>query len=742
MARIRILSPKRIAVGVFLLTVFAALPGIMRMQIETDAAAGYIPRHGLDHEFYERYLDEFIPDYGTVVIATGDLWRPDRWLAFRDLAEELEGLDVVERVIGLPNSDYVVGTSEQVELEDFAELVPEAGDRLREYAVNYEPYVGTLVTPDGRAVALYVASSEDADSVTFDNAVSPVVDKYAPVFKDDAGGDLFQSGDHYVGAEIARQTASSNLMIGISMLIMFLVAAIALRSVMGGLMCVASGIFGAYFTFALMGYLGITQNSVNSLVLNLIIPYGTAYTIHAVDYVKRDRQFLFGIVPVTGAAAFVFAGLSTMLGFGMTAISSVHNIIQFGLLGAFGVLMIMYTTVFLTFPITVRLAARREPEIARPIPKFVLAAMNMSKARVVAIVIALLAVTTFGAMQTRVNYEAIDYLLPGNVARQNADRGTELFSRHTMPLVLPGEKPGDAFDPEKWFKIEALLADLESDYDGLKTSWLFDQVKQLSLAFTADDPEPVAMPDSADLIAQYLVLFDERDLEPYVDSERRDLNIVLGIPFRNSESYNAFRNDVNARLQEAGLEGEITGRQHFFFEVGDRIAVENLQSVGMGLAVLFVSFAFLARSLRVGAIATIVNAVPVVGCIAVMALLGIDMDIGSSIVAAVALGMVVDDTGHLVSRYNAHRRAGLAPQAAAHQTMSEQWYSVLVIAIVIAIGFSVANFAPLVPFHTFSRTLTATMLLAVLCDLLLLPALLIHFDSWKSDSAEALSKAA
>ncbi len=735
MPKTRIFSPKRIAVGVFLLTVAAAFPGITMLHIETDAAAGYIPRRGPEAEFYRRYLDEFIPDFGTLVIATGDVWRPDRWQALCDLSEELEGLDVVERVIGLPNAEYVTGTSEQVEVEDFADLVPEAGNALRDIAVGYKPYIGTLVTPDGRAVALYVPSAEDADALKFDSAVTPIIDKYAPVFKDSAGGDLFQSGDHYVSAEIARLTASSNLMIGASMLIMFIVASIALRSIIGGLMAVASGIFGAYFTFALMGYLGLTQNSVNSLVLNLIIPYGTAYTIHAVDYVKRDRQFFLGIVPVSGVSAFLFAGLSTMIGFGMTAISTVQNIIQFGLLGAFGVLMIMYTTALLTFPITARLAARQPATVEHPTPRLILAAMRMSKFRVVSIVVLVLAVTIYGALQTRVNYEAIDYLLPGNAARINADRGTALFSRHTMPLVFSGAKPGDALDPATWAKVDALLTGLERDYAGLRTSWLYDQVEQLSLAFTADEPEPTAMPRDPDLIAQYLVLFDEHDLEPYVDSDRKDLNVVLGIPFRNSASYNAFHRDLDRRLADAGLNAEITGRQHFFFEVGDLIAVQNLQSVGMGLAVLFVSFALMARSARVGGIATLVNAVPVAGCIAVVALLGFDMDIGSSIVAAVALGMVVDDTGHLITRYRAHRSAGLPPELAANRMVSELWYSVAVTTTVIAIGFSVANLAPLVPFHTFSRTLTATMILAVFCDLLLLPALLIQFDREQKPAA-------
>ena len=111
-----------------------------------------------------------------------------------------------------------------------------------------------------------------------------------------------------------------------------------------------------------------------------------------------------------------------------------------------------------------------------------------------------------------------------------------------------------------------------------------------------------------------------------------------------------------------------------------------------------------------------------------MGLLKIDLDIGSSIVAAIALGLVVDDTGHMLVRYRAHRLNGLSPHDAAYQMLCELWRPVAVTTLVICIGFSVMNFADMIPFHTFSRLLSATMLYALVTDLLLLPALLVQFD--------------
>jgi len=345
--------------------------------------------------------------------------------------------------------------------------------------------------------------------------------------------------------------------------------------------------------------------------------------------------------------------------------------------------------------------------------------------------------TAWGMTLVKVNYEPIDYLLPTNPARIDADRGTQLFSRQLMPLVIYGNGPDAALDPALWKKIDALLTGIRADYPEVKTSWVYDQIKQLSLAFTADDPTPTAMPESADLIAQYLLLFEEHDLQPYIDASRKDLAVVLHTPVRNSTDFHAFEDDLRTRLAEAGLRAELTGRQAAFFHMGDRIAWNNIRSTVFSALVLWITFTLMVRSFSVGTIALIVNTLPVFACVGFMGLAGIDLDLGSSIVMAIALGLVVDDTGHLIMRYRNHRREGCDPRKAIDLTMRAHWSPVVIATLVIATGFSVLNFAPLVPFHSFSRTLTTTMVFAVLGDLILMPPLLIHFDRMKIKEAAA-----
>ena len=85
-------------------------------------------------------------------------------------------------------------------------------------------------------------------------------------------------------------------------------------------------------------------------------------------------------------------------------------------------------------------------------------------------------------------------------------------------------------------------------------------------------------------------------------------------------------------------------------------------------------------------------------------------------------------------RYRTRRLEGRTPKEAVDLMLREHWHPVIATTLVVAIGFSVLNFAPLVPFHSFARALSATMLFAVLGDILLLPSLLIHFDTAPTQS--------
>jgi predicted RND superfamily exporter protein len=474
--------------------------------------------------------------------------------------------------------------------------------------------------------------------------------------------------------------------------------------------------------------LRIELDPMNALLTQALMPLGAAFTIHAWGYACSRGTWRWNLLPEEAIRPFAFAVGTTAVGFGATAVSTIPNVHRFGLLGMFGIAICGLMTVAVVFPALASQRHSRDEEAARGLPSFFEHPLRMSRRTTVLIAVALSLLCVGGLLRMRVHYSPVDYIPLDNPVRVDMDRGAAFFNRINAQLVISTDERDGVIDPALWRQVRSFARDTERKYPGMRVSWIYDQVAELSLAFTADQAEPVALPGSADLIAQYLLLLDPRDVEAYLDSERSTLAVVFRVPWRTSTGFRPFKRDVRAFAERAGIDANVTGKVATFYEVIDRMAVENLESLAIGLALVLLLLYLFSRAPVVALIGTLVNAIPVLGSLAFLGFTGIGLDLGSSVVSAIALGIVVDDTGHLIARYDDCRRGGSTPEAAARRMLTELWMPVLTTSLVIVIGFSVMNFAELVAFHTFSRTLSIAVICALFGDLVLLPALLVHFD--------------
>jgi predicted RND superfamily exporter protein len=720
-----------IAIGLLVAAVLGAIPGLLRLQVERDVTLAFLPKTGAIGENYATYLELFPGDIGTLVVATGELCTPRRWRVLIELSEDLEALSVVDKVTGLPTAEYVVGVGDRVEVKDFVDLRPELDTELCSLAPSYPPYRSLLLTDDLRAMVLYVRAFKNLDAVTVNSDIEPVVQRHRPSFLDDHGGDLFQAGSTYLAAEGSRLTVRSALLVGAVAIIMLGTTWYMTGLLRAGALAILCGLVGVAWTFGLMGYLGIKQNPTNSLVAQVLIPLGAAFTIHACGHASSHGSWRLGLIPESAIRPFAVAVVTTMVGFGATAISTIPNIRDFGLLGIFGIATCAVMTVGFTFP----LLRRRGPtpkEAPQTLPPALELPFRMSRTQTVALLGALGALSIAGLLQVRVNYGPLDYLPVDNQVRIDMDRGAEFFSRVSQQMMISGTQPDSVIDPELWKEVRAFVQKVETKYPGVRASWIYDQVSELSKAFTADEATPTEMPESGDLIAQYLLLLDSREIEPFLDWDRSHMTVMFRVPWDRSAQFPPFKRDVEEFSRNTGIDAVLTGQVSAVFQVIDRIAVENVQSLAIGLVAVLLLLWMLARAPEVAIIATLVNTGPVLASLAFLGFMRIDLDLGSSIVSAIALGIVVDDTGHLIARYTQHRREGRTPEAGARLMLLELWKPVLTTSVVIVAGFSVMNLAELVPFHTFSRVLSIAVIFAAFGDLILLPALLIHFDRARS----------
>jgi len=165
------------------------------------------------------------------------------------------------------------------------------------------------------------------------------------------------------------------------------------------------------------------------------------------------------------------------------------------------------------------------------------------------------------------------------------------------------------------------------------------------------------------------------------------------------------------------------------FNAQDKYTGEGMfRSFGIALLVVSLFFIILFRSIKYGLLSIIPSVLPILIAGGVVGLLGISLDLGSMIVGAMTIGIAVDDAIHVMNRYLAAKEAGHNTHDSIHKAMTESGRAVVYSSIILVLGFSVLTFASFIPIMYVGIFGAMIMLLAVLGDLIFLPAILYLVD--------------
>lgn len=146
----------------------------------------------------------------------------------------------------------------------------------------------------------------------------------------------------------------------------------------------------------------------------------------------------------------------------------------------------------------------------------------------------------------------------------------------------------------------------------------------------------------------------------------------------------------------------------------------------ISLATLFLLFWAGFRSLRYALLAMVPNLLPCIVVYAALAALGRPLSVATAMISSVLLGLIVDDTIHLLHRFREARARGVARLAALEGVYQHSGRAVLITSVVLGLGFSIGLFGRLSTTSEFCGMAAITIVVALLCDVLLLPALLIE----------------
>lgn len=174
---------------------------------------------------------------------------------------------------------------------------------------------------------------------------------------------------------------------------------------------------------------------------------------------------------------------------------------------------------------------------------------------------------------------------------------------------------------------------------------------------------------------------------------------------------------------------EITGQTVMYAFMQDDITDTLIWSLSLTLLIVSVMLLVIFRRVKLLWILMLPNILPVVLVLGVMGWLGLTIDMGVAIAGAIIIGVAVDDTIHFLAKYFDARKRGLSMAESFDEVLQYAGRAILFTTVVLSFSFAVFLFSDFVPNRNFGIVTAVALAIALLADLLLLPALLSMFDT-------------
>ena len=715
-----------------------------RVRFESDVELWFLdddPQIATYHEFLRLFRTDELVVAG---VFADDVFTPEVLAGLDALSRAFAEVPMVHRVRALTNARRFEAQGDDVAIVPLVPALPltaAAAADVRRVALADPLIAGLLAAPDGRAAAVVVELSAEADSfeakVALVQALMAAAAAHAP-----PGATVRLAGTPVINEAVLRYSQRDFSVLGsIAILLVLLITSWMFRQAWATVLPLSVVGLAVLWTFGLMGQAGLHINLVSQSLVVVVFAVGIADSIHVLSEYQRSLARLGpsrrgeALVEALTALAVpcLFTTITTVAGMLSLTTSHLAPVREFGLLAAAGVALALLLS-FTFLPAMLSLAPAPPPAVlARQrggaMTRLLATVAELARTRRGVILTGFSAVVAISAAlvpRLEVGANPAAYFKAHDPVREDLRVIDEALGGSTSIELLVSASDAGLQDPARLARLEALQRWLEALPSVTRVGSVTDGLAALNLALTGVR----ALPESAEAVAQaYLLLEGEPDLAAMVTDDYAHARLSARVRMSETAALVAEIPRVEAKLAaEFGrpeLKVEPTGFVKLISQMELYIVDSQVRSALVAFALISVMMVALLRSARLGLYAMIPNLGPVVVGLGVMQLLDIRLDPGTAMLGSLTLGLVVDDTVHMTSRIRLHLAAGLDMEAAVTRAIAEVGRAVVITSLILSAGFGVLALGSFTPNIYLGLMAAVVILLALAADLLVLPAALI-----------------
>jgi predicted RND superfamily exporter protein len=739
--------------------------GMRFLEFTTDYRAFFSPSNP-QLQAFETMQDTYAKADNVMIVITpkdGKVFTPQTLDSIKWLTEQAWQTPFSNRVESITNFQHTSAVEDDLLVENLV-IDPHAMDQARldqikKIALEEPVLRKRLINPDATVTSVNITVQLPGKSLT----EVPEVANFAQKLADELQARDANLRVDLTGIVMMNNTFSTEAegdmatLIPIMFLIIIVTIGLMLRSIVPVIVTLLVIILSIVTGMGAFGWTGLKMTSPLASAPTIILTMAVADAVHLfMNYMMGLRQgmnkqdAMVESIRINFQPVFL-TSITTVLGFmsmnftDVPPLAHLGNTVAAGVAAAWLLSMTFLPALAVVLPIRARKVENNQHPFFDFLSRFVI---KQRKA-----ILWFFGITTIAAItlipRNEINDEFVKYFDTEVPFRQATDYATQtLLGPYTLDFSIESGEENGIANPAFLQTVDEFVAFAKTQPEVNHVFTLTDVMKRLNQNMHGDDKTYYQLPEDRELAAQYLLMYEMSlpyglDLTNQINLDKSATRVTLSLDNLSSaqqlrlESIFAewfAKNHPDIKINQAST-------ALIFAHIGQRNASSQTLGVFLSLFVISLILIFAFRSLKMGLVSMIPNLVPAIIAFGIWAVIDGQVGMTVSVVAGVTLGIVVDDTIHFLSKYlRARREQHLSAEQAVHYAYSQVGQALVVTTLVLIAGFSILLFSNFKLNSDLGFLSSITIGIALILDLLLLPALLITLEGANKNVTEEIAE--
>jgi len=682
---------------------------------------------------------------------SGNVFEQQTLAALEFLTQESWKIPFSSRVNSLSNYQHTRAVADDLIVEDLIQdgdtLTNKEISALKDIALAEPMLLNSMIAKDGSVTAVNINIIKPEDNSYETKKVSAAAVQLKKTMEDKYPFlDIYLTGGVMIDSAFGEAPVRDmRTLIPLMFALLLGLLVLSLRSVLATSCTLLVIILSAATGLGLAGWLGIALTPASANAPVIILTLAVADSIHILVTMfhqmrqgetrhKAIRESLrINFQPVLVTSVTTAIGFLTMNFSDAPPFRDLGNIVAMGVFSAFIYSVFFMPAFAAVLPLTVKHNAREQRHLFSLLGEFVIT----WRSPIFWSMIILIVLTTAGISKIRLNDEFVKYFDRSYDFRVASDFSAEhLAGLEIIDWALESGEEGGISNPEFMKKTDAFAQWFRSQPEVRHVYVFTDIMKRLNQNMHGDDPAWYRLPEQRDLAAQYLLLYEMNlpfglDLNNRINLDKSATRMTVATPNIGTAGVLDLERRGRKWLEDnaPSMTTYGSGLSIIFSYISERNIRSMLKGSVLALFLISLIMIIVLKDLKLGTLSLLPNLFPAFMAFGVWGIFVGQVGLAVSILIAMTLGIVVDDTVHFLTKYQRGRKEhGMDSQDAIRYAFTTVGAAIWITTIALAGGFTVLSFSGFqINAHMGAMT-SLTISLALLLDFFFLPTLLLKMD--------------